>query len=146
MKKTLLKCGAIGILMLISGCASNKGIVSADKLEGMWSITEIKGESIAGKTENQPFLEFNVKENRVHGNAGCNIINGSFTREEGKNTSLRFSRMMSTMMACPDLDVERRVLESLETVRFVEKEKNDVLVLLDADKTEVLRLEKMTKP
>lgn len=145
MKKTILKCGAMGLLLLISGCVSNKSIVSPDKLEGRWEITQVKGESLEGKTENMPFLEFNVKENKVHGNAGCNIVNGSFTREEGKDASLKFSRMMSTMMACPDLDVERRVLESLEAVRFVGKGEKGSLVLLDGNKTEVLKLERMTE-
>ena len=142
MKKTVLRCAAIGMLMFMTGCANNKSVVLTSDLEGKWAITAVEGESIVGKTENVPFLEFDIKENRVHGNAGCNIINGGFTREEGENASLKFSQMMSTMMACPDLEMERRILELIEAVRSVEKKEDGALVLLDEKNAEMLKLEK----
>ena len=54
--------------------------------------------------ENVPFLAFNIEEKRVHGNASCNVVNGGFMQEEGKENSLKFSQMISTMMACPNMD------------------------------------------
>ena len=77
---------------------------SINDLNGEWIISAI-GNTQLGKTENTPFLAFDIEQKRVHGNAGCNVINGSFSQEEGKDNSLKFSQMISTMMACPDMEL-----------------------------------------
>jgi heat shock protein HslJ len=69
--------------------------VSVNDLNGAWEIVSVKGNPV-GEVEKQPQLVFNVAEKRVHGNASCNTINGSFTQEEGQAASLRFSQMIST--------------------------------------------------
>ena len=84
-------------------------------LSGEWIISAINGAQV-GDMENTPFLAFDIDQMRVHGNAGCNIINGGFSQEEGKENSLKFSQMISTMMACPDMDTERRILDALSKV------------------------------
>ncbi|PSK88878.1 META domain-containing protein [Taibaiella chishuiensis] len=54
-----------------------------------------------GKTQDQSpaFIDFNVQENKVSGNAGCNRFFGSYT---AKDQSITFSQMGSTRMACMD--------------------------------------------
>ena len=90
-------------------------------------------------------MVFNVAEKRVHGNASCNTINGSFTQEEGQAASLRFNQMISTMMACPNMDVESSILKALDEVRSFEIKADGTVSLLGADGTEVLSLKKLAE-
>lgn len=118
--------------------------VSVNDLTGEWIIESVNGTKL-GKLEKTPFLAFNVEEKTVHGNAGCNIVNGGFTQEEGKANSLKFSQMIATMMACPDMDTERSVLEALNKVAsFTLNEDKSSLSLLDETGKEVITLAKNT--
>ena len=89
--------------------------VSINDINGEWTISKVDGVEIevADKT---PFLSFNVADNAVHGNGGCNIINGSFSQEEGNASSLKFGQMISTMMAGPGMETEGKVLEAMNKV------------------------------
>lgn len=108
-------------------------------LDGEWVITAIYGAE-PGPMENIPFLAFDVQEKRVHGNAGCNVINGGFVQEEGKAASLKFPQLLSTMMACPDMDTERQVLDALNKVAAFGLKEDGAVALLDAEGEEVLTL------
>lgn len=66
-------------------------------------------------------------------------------QEEGKENSLKFSQMISTMMACPNMDTERLVLEALNKVAsFTLDQDKSKLLLLDENGTEVMSLTKNT--
>lgn len=116
---------------------------SINDLNGEWIVSAI-GNTQLGKTENTPFLAFDIEQKRVHGNAGCNVINGSFSQEEGKDNSLKFSQMISTMMACPDMETERQILEALSKVNSFSSSQDQTLALLDENGTEVLTLTRNT--
>ena len=67
------------------------------------------------------------------------------TEYEGKENSLKFSQMISTMMACPNMDTERLVLEALNKVAsFTLDQDKSKLSLLDENGTEVMSLTKNT--
>ena len=110
------------------------------------ALNDAEGKPVpVGEVEKQPQLVFNVAEKRVHGNASCNTINGSFTQEEGQAASLRFSQMISTMMACPNMDVESSILKALDEVRSFEIKADGTVSLLGADGAEVLSLKKLAE-
>ena len=67
--------------------------------------------------EKQPFIEFNIAEKSLHGNAGCNLINGAFQVDDENPSAISFPQVISTMMACPDMEVEGRVLKALNSVQ-----------------------------
>ncbi len=50
-------------------------------------------------------------DHRVTGFGGCNNFSGSWLLEEGQ---LIIGPLMSTMMACPDMDTERTLLAALD--------------------------------
>lgn len=91
--------------------------VSVTDLGGRWKITQAGGEAIPDGMEKQPFLELNVAEKKVHGNAGCNVINGAFVTDENNASAISFPNLISTMMACPDMEVEGRVTKALSEVK-----------------------------
>lgn len=118
-----------------------KPAVTLDDLAGRWVISSI-GQVAVGEVERTPELNFDLEAKRVHGNASCNVINGSFSQEEGKPVSLRFSQMISTMMACPNMDTEQSILQALDKVRAFDRgEEEGTLVLLDGNGYPVLTLE-----
>lgn len=117
--------------------------VSLNDLAGEWIISAIYGVQV-GEMENTPFLAFDMEAKRIHGNTGCNIINGGFSQEEGKANSLKFSQMISTMMACPDMDTESRILEALGKVTAFSLNQDQTVALQDEAGTEVLTLTKNT--
>lgn len=91
--------------------------VSLSMLSGRWNIMEVGGKAIPQGMENQPFVEFDIEGQKLHGNAGCNVINGSFQTEEGNTASVSFPNLISTMMACPDMEIESRVTKALGEVK-----------------------------
>lgn len=115
--------------------------VSVNDINGEWKISKVEGAAVevADKT---PFLSFNVAENAVHGNGGCNIINGSFSQEEGNPSSLKFGHMISTMMAGPGMETERKVLAAMNKVASFVVNEDGTLSLMDAENNEVLLLVK----
>lgn len=115
--------------------------VSVNDINGKWNITKVEGAAVevADKT---PFISFNVVENAVHGNGGCNIINGSFSQEEGNPSSLKFGQMISTMMAGPGMETERNVLSAMNKVASFVVNEDGTLSLMDVADNEVLLLVK----
>jgi heat shock protein HslJ len=78
-----------------------------------WTLTEMGGRSFTGS---EPYLEFDVKQNRFSGSGGCNRFMGGYKRS---GTDLKFTAVASTKRACLDTDrqqVENSFLKALETV------------------------------
>lgn len=120
--------------------------VKLDDLAGKWMVSEALGEAIPEKMEKQPFVEFNIAEKRLHGNAGCNIINGDFQTDEANVASIAFPQLITTMMACPDQEVEGRVLKALDAVRSFGKLAGGGIGLYDADNGLVMVLVREGQP
>lgn len=126
------------LLTLVKRASGTFGI---NDLAGKWNITMVDGKPV-GKTDKQPFIGFDIDRKRVSGNAGCNIINGGFSQEEGQASSLRFTEMIATMMACPDMDAEAKILKALNSVRRFESRARNTVSFIDENGTEVLTLTK----
>ncbi len=57
-----------------------------------------------------PTFEFNLTDMRFGGHAGCNSLSGSINVVGNKIT---FGSLIGTLMACPNMKVERAVIEAL---------------------------------
>lgn len=83
--------------------------------EKYWRLTELNGQPIktdAGNSK-EPHIIFKEEEQRVTGSSGCNSFHGSYELKEGDRITL--SKMASTRMACPDMEIENQFLKVLET-------------------------------
>ena len=69
---------------------------------------------VASGRQPEPWIELEPRSKRVTGSGGCNRITGSY---EAGNGTLRFGRLVSTMMACLDMDTERAFLRALQETR-----------------------------
>ena len=118
MMRKVLSIGCLtALFMSMSSCGVTKKSTALADLAGKWMIVEADKQAIADNMENQPFVEFNLDEKRLHGNAGCNVFNGEFLVDEAAPTAIAFPQVITTMMACPDMDVEGRILKALNEVR-----------------------------
>ena len=71
--------------------------------------------------ENQPFIEFDIKSKRIHGNAGCNIMNGDFETSQNDFSAISFPGVITTMMSCPDMEIEGKILAAVNSVQSFAK-------------------------
>ena len=101
------------VTVLFVSCNSTKTAV--DGIEGRtWKLKTLEGKDMTGlNLDRDVFFMLTKDENRVSGFSGCNNMLGTYTLEEGNR--IRFSKMGSTMMACPDgIFNERDFLEVFE--------------------------------
>lgn len=131
--------------------ASNRPVVVLEKkendvklsvLNGEWKIKEVDGEAIPSGMEKQPFIAFDVKKKTLHGNAGCNLINGGFETTTDNAKAISFPRVASTMMACPDMELEGKILKAMNDVKSFDKLADGSIGLYDANNALVIVLEK----
>lgn len=119
-----------------------KAVDLITSLEGEWKIAEIKGEALPAELEKEPFVAFDLKAKRIHGNAGCNMINGGIITDENNPRSLSFPAIASTMMACPNMDIEKKVLNALNSTKSFDILADKSVVLYSEDGTQLLVLKK----
>jgi heat shock protein HslJ len=100
---------------LVVGCGSTqKGKQKAQEntnkemtiTEKYWKLKTLQGQAIimAENQEQEIHIILKTEENRFTGFSGCNTFNGIYALEDGNR--IRFSKLASTMKACPDLDVD----------------------------------------
>lgn len=113
-----------------------------DFLNGAWRVSEINNK----KNKNESItLMFDITELRLHGNTGCNLVNGSIYIDSDKNNSIQFHGLIATRMACPenDMKTETALLVALEEVEHAEKDNENTVKFFDKDKNEILVLTKI---
>ena len=116
MKKAILTLLMIPAFVgMLFSCSEVK--TDAKKLEGKWNIVEVKGEKIL--KEGLPNMEFDMKDNKVHGNAGCNIFNSTVVLDDQDISSITINPAAITMMACPDMEIEDAILKAMGNVKGV---------------------------
>ena len=83
-------------------------------MNGAWRISKLNGKEIAADKEMKMVLD--LAELKVHGNAGCNVFNGSLVIDQNRQNSLQFKDVATTRMTCPDIALEQEFLRTLSTV------------------------------
>ncbi len=80
-----------------------------------WELVELMGKPVEQKVPSakKPGLKFH-NDGRVSGFVGCNSVGGIYQVMEGNR--IKFSQLISTMMACEDMELENQYKRILETV------------------------------
>ena len=81
-----------------------------------WKLTELNGLAIADAEDGKKEIYITLKsqDSTLVAFAGCNGVGGNYELTTGNR--VRFSNMISTMLACPELDTENAFKKVLETV------------------------------
>ena len=103
------------VLGMMISCSEAK--TDAKKLEGKWNVVEVKGEKIL--KEGLPYMEFDMAQNKLHGNAGCNMFNTTITLDANDVSSITIAPGAATMMACPDMATEDAIMKAMGDVKAV---------------------------
>jgi len=64
--------------------------------------------------DREPWIELDPQSMRATGSGGCNRISGGYL---ASGETLRFTRLVKTMMACISMDMENAFLRALERTR-----------------------------
>jgi len=87
---------------------------NSELIETYWKLTELMGEPIVMTSDTKTEMRMILKKegNQVSGNGGCNSFRGSYTLLEGNRLS--FSQLVSTKMACINMEKEGTFMEVLQ--------------------------------
>lgn len=110
-----------------------------DFLNGTWTPVKV-GER---KVDNPDIkLVFDIEEQKVHGNSGCNILNGTIITDMLEAGAVTFTDLSTTRMACPDLELETELLIALEEVSVVKPVNATEVKMLDSHGEVILILKR----
>ncbi|MDE6650689.1 MAG: META domain-containing protein [Muribaculaceae bacterium] len=111
-------------------------------LDGTWAVVSIDGEKVDIKDMK---IALDVDEKKLHGNTGCNIINGELETDMDAANSISFSKIGMTRMACPDSGWETRMTMALEEAVTAQKLGDDEIEFIGSNGRQVMLL-KRTSP
>lgn len=111
-------------------------------LNGNWQVVAINGERVNDEECN---IFFDIRELKMHGNTGCNYINGTLYIDPNRSNALDVSNIISTRMACPKRDQEMNMIVALEsTVSAATADDNgNTALLMDGAGRELLKLKRI---
>lgn len=95
----------------LSGCGK---YLTDYRLHDIWVLEELNGYKVFATDfqKEMPRIEINSTENRFSGYGGCNAISGSIFYEKDL---LRFTKVISTLMACPQGNKEGEFTKALQS-------------------------------
>lgn len=104
----------------LSGCGK---FITDYRLHDIWVLEELNGYKVFATDFQKEFprLEINSTENRFSGFGGCNSITGQIFYEKDV---LRFTKVVSTLMACPTGNKEGDFLKALQSTTSYSIENN----------------------
>lgn len=108
-------------------------------LDGTWAVESIDGEKV---TVEGMKLALDVDEKKMHGNTGCDIINGVLDTDMDTANSISFSGIAMTRMACPDSGWETRMVVALEEAITAKKINDDTIEFIGSNGKQVMLLKK----
>ncbi len=141
-KKLFASVFAAGALLLMASCGASRNAASVTALNGEWNVVEAGGQNtVKSQNDEQPFMGFEVKSNKMYGSSGCNRMFGSLNADARKGT-MSFGGVGSTRMMCADMTTERLVLDAVNKVAGYELQKDGSLLLKDKDGNKLMVLRK----
>ncbi|MFR1236064.1 MAG: META domain-containing protein [Barnesiella sp.] len=144
MKKVWFSLLAACACMMFS-CNSKKS-VSVGDLEGEWMISEVDGAPVTSSGDMPaPFIGFNLDEDRLYGNSGCNLMMGAFSVDSLNPGVIILGPVATTQMACPDMETEGKVLGALNKVKSFEDAGKGRIALCDENGSQVIILTRKTE-
>lgn len=108
-------------------------------LNGTWAVREISGQSVDVPDMK---LVIDVDEGKLHGNTGCNIINGTLETDMDAANSISFQQIAMTRMACPEPNYETQLVVALEEAMKAKPLQGGKVALLNSENKAVLLLER----
>lgn len=108
-------------------------------LNGQWDIVAVAG---LETLRTPATIFFDLTDLKLHGNTGCNFINGEIYLDHRVPNAVDFSQIITTLRACQYPEQQTAILVALEETASAVSEDADTVILLDANGMEMMRLKK----
>ena len=112
-------------------------------LDGAWRVTRLDGQEIPASKGMEFVIDLQSKT--IHGNTGCNVMNGSLEINMEVENGISFKDMATTRMMCPDIQLEQNLLQTLSEVRSAVPDGSSVAKFLNAGGQPVIILKRLSK-
>ena len=109
-----------------------------DAMNGPWLVKEIDSENVS---ELNMRVVIDAMMQTIHGDTGCNIINGIITLDPEKDMAIQFEDLRSTDHDCETIDRETALLLALENTVSCKRINQYEMALLDNKGTIVIVLQ-----
>ena len=111
-----------------------------DAMNGAWLVKEINSENVS---EQNMRLVIDAIEKTIHGDTGCNIINGIITLDHTKDMAIQFEDLHSSQHDCEAIELETSLLLALEKTESCKRINQNEMALLDNKGNIVLMLQRI---
>lgn len=142
---TIEKVGSDYLLYLKNGAGATTMILRKSDLDfvnGAWAVQKIGNTPVPQDSEMKIVID--IPELKIHGNAGCNILNGDIRLNPDVQNSIEFANLATTRMMCPDMETEQAFLKALESAKKVATTGNkDIIFFTDAAGKTVVVLKRL---
>lgn len=116
-----------------------------DYLNGAWDVVSIGQINLKeGDMPETMQLVIDIPQRHLHGNTGCNVLNGNIEINPEVSGSISFSNCFTTRMACPNAGLEQQLTAALSRVVAAKESKNGDLLLLDSAGNTAIKLRRAT--
>ena len=112
-----------------------------DAMNGAWLVKEIDSENVS---EQNMRLVIDAVMQTIHGDTGCNIINGIIALDPTKDMAIQFEDLHSTEHDCETIDHETALLLALEKAVSCKRINQQEMALLDNKGAIVIMLQRIT--
>ncbi len=112
-----------------------------DAMNGAWLVKEIDNENVS---ELNMRLVIDAVMQTIHGDTGCNIINGIITLDPTKDMAIQFEDLRSDDHYCEKIDNETALLLALESTESCKRINQHEMALLDNKGNIVIVLQRIT--
>lgn len=112
-----------------------------DAMNGAWLVKEIDGENVS---ELNMRLVIDAVMQTIHGDTGCNIINGIISLDPTKDMAIQFEDLHSDDHDCETIENETALLLALENTVSCKRINQQEMALLDNKGTIVIMLQRIT--
>lgn len=104
--------------------------------ETVWQLVQLNGQNL--RPEPGTFtLTLSGDEGRVSGTGACNRLTGDYAADEKR--MLKIGPVVTTRMACPEAEQERKFLEALEATTHYDMDGPMLMLLCDGELRAVLQ-------
>ncbi|MCM1110515.1 MAG: META domain-containing protein [Clostridium sp.] len=108
---------------------------------GAWAVTRV-GDVVYDKDAGME-LVIDIPEMKIHGNTGCNILNGKIEIDPDQQHSLRFADIITTRMACDNPAREQAFLDALNQTVTAERDGDNGAILRDSSGSLVIEMKRL---
>ena len=126
---------------------NSKGVVimvlkrhNLDAMNGAWLVKELDSENVS---ELNMRVVIDAVMQTIHGDTGCNIINGIITLDPTKAMAIQFEDLRSSEHMCDKIDNETALLLALESTESCKRINNHEMALLDNKGNIVIMLQRI---